>query len=245
MSHTVGIVGHIDRADRVRALASHVRPEIISIDNGDLSCEGNHRHVWSTLATDYLGSRWTVVLEDDAVPVDNFDVQLEHALRAAPASVVSLYLGRTRPPDAQGVIRQSVRVANLVDAHWLVSDRLLHAVGVAIRTPLVSSMLDYIAQPPAVFDPIDIAISRWAQANRIPVAYTWPSLVDHADGPTVIEEHPDSASRDRLIPLPDGRMRLARRVAWRVGARDRWTHNGIRMRLSVQTRAAESTGQEG
>jgi hypothetical protein len=37
----------------------------ISIDNGTLGCEGNHRKVWQWL-NDHATTKWVVVLEDDA-----------------------------------------------------------------------------------------------------------------------------------------------------------------------------------
>jgi hypothetical protein len=205
MSHSVGIVGHADRTELINTLADRIRPDILSIDDGQLGCEGNHRNVWKRLANDYPSSRWTVVIEDDALPVADFDTQLEAALRVAPTPVVSLYLGRLRPPQHQGAIGKLV--ATNPAEHWLVATRLLHAVGVAIRTPLVPDMLSHVSTWPRC--PIDEAITRWCIDSRNRVSYTWPSLVDHADTPTVVQ-HPDRQ------PRPPGR------TAWRVGERTAW-----------------------
>ncbi|WP_082994503.1 hypothetical protein [Mycobacterium sp. 1245801.1] len=217
MSHTVGVVGHISRAEMVDYLADRVRPEVVSIDDGALGCEGNHRAVWRQLAANYPHSHWTVVLEDDALPVDDFDCQLEAALKVSPSPVVSLYLGRMRPPQYQSAI--SARVAADQDAHWFVGNRLLHAVGVAVRTGLVDAMLTYTSLPHACRLPIDEAISRWVIAQGMSVAYTWPSLVDHADEPTVIARHRDGA------PRPPGR------VAWRTGQRATWCGHAAALAL--------------
>jgi hypothetical protein len=200
----------------MHGLANLLRPEVMSLDDGTLGCEGNHRKVWQRLVDDYPQSRWTVVLEDDAVPVDHFDTQLEAALRAAPASIVSLYLGRERPIDCQPRIQRLVDKG--VDAHWIMANRLLHAVGVAIRTALVPAMLAWVTDLTAGY-PMDEAISGWAAAHRYPVAYTWPSLVDHADVPTVIAKH------------HDGAQRTAGRCAWHTGARSEWCSTATRLRL--------------
>lgn len=207
MSHALGVVGHTGRAELIDRLTKTVEPDILSIDNGQLGCEGNHRHVWERLSNEYPRSGWAVVLEDDALPVAGFDKQIEAALRVAPTPVVSLYLGRKRPPQYQAAIKRCIK-DRTAEPHWFLADRLLHAVGVAIRTSLVPGMLASTAQ---CVRPIDESISRWAMQMqpRMPVSYTWPSLVDHADRQTVVQH------RDRQ-PRPPGR------VAWRHGTRDAW-----------------------
>ncbi|WP_201787835.1 hypothetical protein [Klebsiella pneumoniae] len=59
--------------------------------------------------------------------------------------------------------------------------------------------------------PIDEAISAWARHQGHTIAYTWPSLIDHAD------ETPMIATRNDNQPRPPGR------VAWQHGTRDTWT----------------------
>lgn len=206
--HALGVVGHSARLDMVDHMLEMVRADVVSVDDGTFGCEGNHRRVWGRLAAEHPRSSWSVVLEDDAQPVDNFDAQIEAALRTAPTPIVSLYLGRVRPVKCQTDI--AAAVARDYDAHWFVSNRLMHAVGVAIRTPLVDDMLSWTSRPPVIGRPIDEAVSRWATARRLQIAYTWPSLVEHADTPTVIARHQDGA------PRPPGRR------AWRAGGRSKW-----------------------
>lgn len=203
MTVTIGIVAHTSRGAAAKELAKTVGAQFMSIDNGLLGCDGNHDAVHRHLAR--MGADWSVVLEDDAVPVDGFRDQLTKVLAASPASVVSLYLGRQRPPQYQSRIASTINEADLVDAHWLTSSRLLHAVGYAIRTELLPSLLDYPHGQPA-----DERISAWADR----VAYCWPSLVDHADVPTIVA-HPDRQ------PRPPGR------TAWRVGTREVWTDRSV------------------
>lgn len=219
MSHVVGIVGHTSRTDLINNLAATVRPEVVGIDDGALGCEGNHRAVWRQLADNYPDARWTVVLEDDAIPVDNFDTQLEAALKVAPTPVVSLYLGRLRPPQHQAAI--AACIARHDNAHWFVAKRLLHAVGVAIRTQYVHRMLTHLDTYPTCTRPIDEAIARWVIVEHLAVSYTWPSLVDHADTPTVITKHPDGAPR------------TAGRIAWRAGERSEWNNQAAELRLGA------------
>ncbi|WP_301119799.1 hypothetical protein [Mycolicibacterium fortuitum] len=223
MSHATGVVAHIDRAETACHLIETVHAIHARIDDGTIGCEANHRRVWEGVhawAT-HCGHAWCVVLEDDAVPVPGFNGHLTAALAHAPSPIVSLYLGKGRPGHAQRPIRNLVDAGT--DTPWITAPTLLHAVGVAIRTEHVPAMLDHIAQPPAVFEPIDQAIGHWARHGvRQPVAYTWPSLVNHADGPTVIDTHPDGKPRDTWVG-DDGRVIVQRRVAWRAGTRTRWT----------------------
>jgi GR25 family glycosyltransferase involved in LPS biosynthesis len=193
---------------QARQLSDAVGPAHIAIDDGALGCEGNHHRVWRQLS--HSDTTWTVVLEDDALPVDGFREQLGSVLAAAPAPIVSLYLGRSRPPQWQQRIERATYAATVRDACFIVHSRLLHCVGVAIRTAMVGDMIDAIGGNACRGLPIDEAISAWARANRYGVAYTWPSLVDHANGPTVAF-HRDRAPRNDLP-----------RRAWRTGTRSHW-----------------------
>lgn len=206
--YSVGVVAHKTRISAATHLADEVRACYVSIDDGALGCEGNHRRVWEYVAA-IGGGYWTVVLEDDAVPVDDFAAQLTAVLEHAPTAIVSLYLGRSRPPQWQQRIERATGAAEAANASFIEYGRLLHGVGVAIKTRLVPDMLDTVGGHACRTLPIDEAISAWARANGYRVAYTWPSLVDHADGPTV------ASHRDR-------QARIEPRTAWRAGTRAHW-----------------------
>lgn len=195
----------------VEALADKVNADYISIDDGSLGCNGNHRKVWTWLAE--TTADWSVVLEDDASPADDFTTQLERALAIAPTPIVSLYLGRERPPHWQPFIQMSLKEAQATNCCWLTSDELLHAVGVAIRTELITPMLEQTNTLIA----FDEAVGLWARANQHRIAYTLPSLINHEDGPT-------------LFKHPDGDRRYPGRVAWWTGTRDQWTSKSLPLR---------------
>ena len=197
---TIGVVGHHQRAPQAQRLADTVAAAHIAIDDGTLGAGPNHQRVWDWLAAHHHDTPWCLVLEDDAVPVAGFTHQLIHALAAAPSGVVSLYLGAGYPRHWQPRIQTALHT----DAHWLLAEHLFHAVAVAVRTELLPVRLD-------TRHPADEAISRWARAHRHRVSYTLPSLVDHADGPTLIPHHHDRTPRHRP------------RRAWRTGTRDHWT----------------------
>ncbi|OBI18593.1 hypothetical protein A5712_21630 [Mycobacterium sp. E2327] len=198
-----------------QTLVGTVRADHLAMDDGRLGCEGNHRRAWNWLRDNATNSSgWSVVLEDDAQPTEGFRDQLDAALAVAPSPVVSLYLGRERPPYAQErIARAVVRAGD--SASWIVAPRMWFAVGVAVLSDLVPDLTQYLECDPRKSRPIDEAIGRWAMKHRRPVAYTWPSLVDHADVVPVIGQRADRQSRDR------GRR------AWLVGGRQRWTTDTV------------------
>lgn len=206
----IGIVAHTSRLSYAKTLSRAVKSDFLSVDDGTLRADDNHEHVQHHLAG--LPSTWSVILEDDAEPVDDFRDQLTHALPLSPSPIVSLYLGKKRPPHWQLRIERALKEAKTVDASWIVSTRLLHAVGYAIRTELLPSLLGHVTARP-----VDEHISDWAMQYGHTVAYTIGSLVDHADIPTIVEH-------------PDGQPRRPGRKAWTVGGRDIWTSISVPMR---------------
>jgi GR25 family glycosyltransferase involved in LPS biosynthesis len=195
----LGIVAHESREEMATDLATETQALLVSVDTGKMGCTANHLFVWGALANE--PSTWTIVLEDDAQAIAGFPEHLQNALTAAPAPVVSLYLGKVRPPQYQQHITDALAKAQANDAHWLVGRDLLHAVGVAIRTELVPDMLANIKG----YLPIDQSIGRWARKRLHPIAYVVPSLVNHRDGPTLVDH-------------PDRRERTPGRVAHRFGS---------------------------
>lgn len=214
--YRIGIVAHNQRADAAHALQETVGATFMHMDNGTKGCESSHRRVWEWL--DSYAERnkseqyeWAVVLEDDAQPVVGFTQQLKQALTVAPTPIVSLYLGTNYPIHWQPRISLAKSNANTVNAAWMVTHHLLHAVGVAIRTDLLPSMLTEAQYKM----PIDEAITAWAQAHGHRVGYTWPSLVDHDDGPPLIGKR------------ADGDTRTQPRKAWWCHTRTEWTDKAV------------------
>ena len=206
----LGIVAHTSRAEQAKALGRQTRADFVSIDNGQLGCEGNHRTVQQHLTA--FPSTWSVILEDDAQVIESFTEQLNAALVMAPSPIVSLYLGRSRPRQVQRKIVAALAEADTAGAHWIIATRLLHAVGYAVRTELLESLMRHDSKLPA-----DEHITAFAQRYGHTVSYSVGSLVDHADGPTVVTHR-------------DGQPRPPGRRAWRVGGHERWTSTAVTMR---------------
>lgn len=204
--YAIGVVAHTSRADQALKLADLVNADYLSTDNGTLGCAGNHKAVQQHLAG--LPTAWSVLLEDDAMPVDGLREQLDQSLPMSPAPIMSLYLGRRYPTRWQNRIVNAIASAST--ANWIISTHLLHAVGYAIRTDLIPSLL---AHPDARPTP-DERITHWARRYGHLTAYAWPSLVDHADGPSA------TTHRGRAVTAPGRR-------AWATGRHTEWTTESV------------------
>lgn len=202
---------------RATNLFHEIRADRIFTDDGTLGCEGNHRMAWGWLASIADDDDFLVVVEDDAIPCDEFREQLSAALDVCPTNVASLYLGRLRPVAWQDFIRQAVAQADSENACWITSDAVIHAVCLAIRGPdRVEAMLNWTSKH---YRPIDQRISAWCRQFGHETAYSFPSLIEHDDDlPTTVVERADREEREKG------------RVAWRFGSRDRWTSKSIKLR---------------
>lgn len=206
MTVTIGICAHTARSTQAHELAATVGASFVCEDDGSLGCASNHTKAWWQLSM--ADTEWALLVEDDAVPVDDFRAQLDQALTVAPSPIVSLYLGTSRPLHWQLFVQQAVQRATTSDASWILGTHLLHCVGVAVRTELAPLMADWstnLAQP----------LDDHPVGEHL-IAYTWPSLIDHRDDTPVVQ-HPDGQPRDKP------------RTAWRTGTRTAWTNRTVEM----------------
>ena len=85
-------------------------------------------------------------------------------------------------------VAQRVRQAEESGVRLIWETGMWHAVAVAIPGYLGESVVEFLG---STDDPTDWAISDWCRYNAVPVAYPVPSLVDHRDGPRLIDRLPD------------------------------------------------------
>jgi len=193
----IAVVTDERRGDMGLKLADKVSADHLSVDSGNLGCLDNHIAAWKWHAAN--PSAWSVVLEDDAVPVDDFREQLASALSVAPTPIVSLYLGTGYISD--GRTKAMLKNADAAGAHWIVTrGTIFHAVALAVRSELLPSLLEVDRR-----GPIDQGLSRWARSHGHAVAYSNGSLVDHSDPPSLV-----------------CRYRRPERRAWRFGGNNPW-----------------------
>lgn len=208
----IAVVTHPRRYDDALDLAEKLNATI-SMDDISMGAARNHERAWTWLKDS--PEPWSLVLEDDAVVCSDFLEQVNLALAHAPSPIVSFYLGRGRPPHWQDKIARVIAR----EEHWILSTEMLHGVAVAIRTELIPDLLTWIEDQ----EPVDEAMSDFAQQNHLEIAYSHPSLVDHRDHGTLMDVHPTRH------PDPDPVRRNEIRRAWVLGTRTDWNSSVIAM----------------
>lgn len=213
----IAVVAHLSRGVQAEHLADDVGATYVAYDDGARGAGPNHVACWEWL--EESNREWGVVLEDDAVPVKDFVDNLDVVLKNSPSPIVSLYLGRGRPPHWQP---QIMRVMARPES-FLMAPTLLHHVGVALRTSCIPLMLDYLSVCGAYQLgqlPIDEAIGGWVKKMGWQVAYCHPSIVDHRDQEPVISHRVTGYGAD------DPAKRDQKRVAWMFGTRE-WDGSSV------------------
>lgn len=173
------VVGHHARRQQAEALASALGAHLL-IDDANHGANWNHRRAleWAAEQTCRV-----VVLEDDAIPVHGFTNKASEWLARYPDSLVSFYLGTSRPPQWQPAIAS--KLSSCPDTISLPT--LIHGVCYSIPQNELAGILERWPHHLAA----DFAIGRaWGRE----VVYLSNSLVEHADGPSV-ECHPDGKPR--------------------------------------------------
>lgn len=129
-------------------------------------------------------ARWHVVLQDDAVVCRDLIGGLERALGHGPPAnaMVSLYFGRAKPYN--GRVARVARRAEEEGCSWITLPQLHWGVGLVIPTALLDDVLR-TGDRTHVLE-YDRRLSTVARKLGMPVWYTWPSLVDHRDEPSLL-----------------------------------------------------------
>lgn len=230
MSIPIAIVAHPQRKEMAEELADLIGAETICWDMTGIGAAENHLQAWKWLADS--GAEFGCVLEDDIIPCEDFHRNLEEALNVSPLPILSLYLGRGRPPQYQE------RVARVIaqDVSFITAQFLMSAQGYVMQTDLFCDreIVGRIARNRD--QQIDQAISSWASWMSFDhmVAYCRHSIVDHRDGPTLVEDHGDGCGRNGLTELvwgdcdPSGAQLPEIRKAWLMARYDtNWTSNSV------------------
>ena len=189
------LVSHPSRAQHVHTLQQHL-PVMATIVDTVNAYSG---HLTALRMAAQIDER-VAIMEDDAIPVRNFDMLSDYWAMLRPNDLVSFYLGTSRPPELQAVIAHKIEQADKNgDADiWL--RPLIHGVCYSIPTAGLPAVIDKMQKPSRVRE-ADYAIGMaWGRE----VCYPLESLVQHRDE-SPVERHPDG--RPRLEP------RVARRLA--------------------------------
>lgn len=177
---SVAVMAHPARAAQVEELCARLdrRVRIVWDEKQDRWDTGRR----SQLAFDPEATHHLVVQDDAVVPRD-FIAGVERACGYIPqGAAMSLYLGAVRPHSAR--IARAVRVAGH-DVSWIVMRDLHWGVGVVLPTGIIQQLIRDSDRRPNIAE-YDRRMSRWLVGRQIEVWYTWPSLVDHRHGPSLV-----------------------------------------------------------
>lgn len=120
-----------------------------------------------------------LVIQDDALVQPHFLYHVQNAISHAPPGVLSLYAGHTWR-DVFKEIPPGVSFLQMKQIVW--------GVGIVMPVSLIRRVIAYAdgIDPEKVHHHYDLRLSRYFQSRRLPVYYTWPSLVEHRNGPSLI-----------------------------------------------------------
>lgn len=147
------------------------------------------------------GTTHVLCIEDDALPVPDLLHEADKAVEAWPDGCISLYVGTGRP--RRQAVEIAIARAEQAGSNWLQADSLLWGVAFIMPTFDIAPMLAWAENSSL---PTDQRIGAWYRSQGRDVRYTWPSLVNHADIPSLIPNRP----------------RPEKRVAHRVGTVDEY-----------------------
>ena len=175
---SVSVMAHPDRRNLVPELTDRlgVAPDRVTWDRK------NDR--WDTGRRAWLDhdptADYHMVIQDDAVVVENLIPGLERALNYLPGEAnVCPFIGRRRP--AQPTVHLLMDAAIRANASWIKFPSLFWGVAIIAPTAVIPGMLDF-GDAVTEYPNYDKRIGRYfVQVLHWPTYVTWPNLVEHRD----------------------------------------------------------------
>lgn len=132
-----------------------------------------------------------LVLQDDAIPCDAFPTGVLAALTAQPAHPVSFFVNWLGHQCGRAQAEALERCDALC---WLPMNGWYPTVALALPRHMALDLAAWQTPRPQIAD--DAVVAQWANARRIKVLQTAPSLVQHdEDAPSTITQHMDARRR--------------------------------------------------
>lgn len=213
----IGIVAHPTRLESVGWLTDQVAPDVVQVDYDQIGCGRNHlmtiERTHAQAVT--VGADWLVIMEDDALPVENFRIHAQQCLSHSPSKIVSFYLGTGYPQQYQALFAAAVLNSSCWITHKWMRHAVCYAIHRTIALPLLEQMRNLVGKRWAPDD----AIGEYARQHNLPISYTNPSLADHADTTSVV------TNRTHRGHPTSGRSKV--RKAHRYGVPSDWNDQHI------------------
>ena len=139
---------------------------------------------WRTVAA--RGADWSMVIQDDVVPCLDLIPALEAALTHVPQRViVSPFIGMNQPHGYVRQIAAAVEQANEQGASWMMTGSLMWGIAICVPTATIPQMVTW-GDRMNHWRSYDKRVGQFYKRNRYRTWYTWPSLVDHRDVPSLL-----------------------------------------------------------
>lgn len=168
------VMAHPKREARAVALAEQLGAGIVW-DRG--------RGLWDTARRAWLeqDGEWHTVIQDDAIPSEGFAENIDRILEHCYPHPVSWYFGTLRPKA--DFTEPTAAQADREGASWIEGPGPWWAVAVSVHSSLVEEMVDQCDKSRLKAD--DARYTAHFRRLGLPCLYTWPSLIDHADLPSI------------------------------------------------------------
>jgi hypothetical protein len=168
------VMAHPKREARAVALAEQLGAGIVW-DRG--------RGLWDTARRAWLeqDGEWHTVIQDDAIPSEGFAENIDRILVHAYPHPVSWYYGTLRPKA--DFTEPTAAQADREGASWIEAPGPWWAVAVSVHSSLVEEMVDQCDKSRLKAD--DARYTAHFRRLGLTCLYTWPSLIDHADLPSI------------------------------------------------------------
>lgn len=185
MEIKIAVVAHPSRMDHVKRVMESM-PEVEFfpfVDYHGIGASRNHHRAIQWAAKQDCR---VIIMEDDAVPVDDFRKLALDWMIAFPDEIISFYLGTSRPKDYQSKIDKLMAITQ--GNIRIMLDKFIHGVCYTM------SQENYrlAAERYNVNRPADFAIGECFPGKSF--VFVKDSLVEHLDGESV-ESHQDKQAR--------------------------------------------------
>lgn len=150
---------------------------------GDVPVTYDEKGIWdnrkrATLAYDKKATHH-LVLQDDAILCKDFINEVQKQIDARPNHAFSLYFGSRKSV-------QQTAIDNLiyggVQMNWF-----SWGVGIMLPTAIIEDVIEYAENIKGLDNHDDTRLGRYMKANKYPVWYPLPSLIDHRVSESLME----------------------------------------------------------
>jgi hypothetical protein len=203
---SVAIMAHPQRREQAVALRR-------ALDRGVPIVWDEKNDRWDTgkramLAYDPYCSHHLVLQDDVVVPRDLVTGVIEMLRHVPDTSPVSLYLGKhQRIPEATARAERG-------GVSFITWAKLDHGLGIVVPTGCIPDMIAYSDRQMQI-ENYDARLSRyWEDQAKLRTWYTWPSLIDHAHGPSLVPGRKGTGENSRTARRFVGADVSALEVDW-------------------------------